>query len=315
MKKGSIFILTSLFVFYNLAGLKGDWPPQPERGSSGWGMDDERGAIQRITPEKTLEAIKEIKKGRIYSLGREYDEDIPFVSGRSYSLIIPHSAPALGKNRITSFEEFVSTHLGQVSTQLDGMGHVGIGNKLYNGFDRREIATPKGLSKLGIENVGVFLTRGLLLDIAKLKGKERLDKGVEVTEDDLKGALKKQKLEIRPGDAVLIHTGWGSLWKVNNELYSIGEPGIGISAAEFLIEKKIALVGSDNWGVEVHPGADPQIQYPVHQILIPLNGVYILENLDTSRLARDGVYTFAFFFAPLKLTGATGSPGNPVAID
>ena len=195
------------------------------------------------------------------------------------------------------------------------MGHVSIGNKLYNGFDRNEIATPIGLSKLGIENVGVFLTRGVLLDIAKLKGKEKLDKGVEVTARDLKSALKKQQLELHPGDAVFIHTGWGSLWKVDNELYSSGEPGIGISGAEFLIEKKIALVGSDNWGVEVLPGADPQIQFPVHQLLITLNGIYILENLDTSELARDEVYTFAFFFAPLKLTGASGSPGNPIAIN
>lgn len=99
-------------VFISFVGRsEGTWPTQPERGSSEWGIDDERGEIQRITPEKTLEAIKEIKNGRTYSLGREYDEGMPFVGGRSYSLIIPHSAPPVGDNQIMAFEEFVSTQL------------------------------------------------------------------------------------------------------------------------------------------------------------------------------------------------------------
>ena len=119
------------------------------------------------------------------------------------------------------------------------MRYFSIGNKLYNGFDQNEIATSKGLSKLGIENARVFLTREVLLDIVKLKGKEKLDRGVEVTATDIKSVLKKQQLDIQPRDAVFIHTGWGSLWKVDNDLYRIGELGIGISAAEFFIEKKL----------------------------------------------------------------------------
>jgi len=134
-----------------------------------------------------------------------------------------------------------------VSTQLDGLGHAGIGDKFFNGFDRKEFATPKGLTKLGVENIGVFFTRGILLDIAKLKDKERLEKGYEITDQDLKEVLKKQNLDIRPGDIVLFHTGWGSLWKMDNALYNSGEPGIGVSAANFLVEKKITLVGADTW--------------------------------------------------------------------
>ena len=194
------------------------------------------------------------------------------------------------------------------------MGHVGIGDIFYNGYDRREFQTAKGLTKLGIENAGAFLTRGVLLDIAGLKGTTRLDKEYEITAQDLRDALEREKVEIHKGDAVLIHTGWGTLWKVDNDLFNSGEPGIGVEAANFLVSQEICMVGSDSWATEVIPNPNPDLAFPVHQILIPLNGIYNLENLDTSALARDKVYEFAFFFAPLKLKGFAGSPGNPVAI-
>jgi kynurenine formamidase len=99
---------------------------------------------------------------------------------------------------------------------------------------------------------------------------------------------------------------------VDNTLFMSGEPGIGLAAGRF--QKQVALVGSDNWGIDVVPNRDPELIHPVHQLLITQNGVYLLENLDTSALARDKVYEFAFFFAPLRMKGATGSPGNPIAV-
>ncbi len=289
-------------------------PEKPEPGSSPWGPEDERGAANRMTPEKVLEAVKLIKKGQVYSLGREYDAGVPLVSGRSFVMSIPYAAAPAGENKIIGLEELITTQLGQVGTQLDGLGHVGIDDTFYNGHKHPDFVTPKGLTKLGVENVGVFMTRGILLDIAKLKDKERLEKGYEITADDLREALEAKGLEIHPGDFVLIHTGWGSLWKVDNELYNSGQPGIGVGAAKFLIGKEITMVGADNWGIEVHPGPDPEVLYPVHQMLLTQQGIYNLENLDTAQLAEDEVHEFAFFFAPLKLVGATGSPGNPVAI-
>jgi kynurenine formamidase len=239
---------------------------------------------------------------------------MPQVSGRTFSLIIPQTAPPQGKNQIVGHDEFLATQIGQVGTQLDGLGHVGIGTTFYNGYDRREFATYRGLTSLGIENVGVFFTRGILLDIAALKGKARLDKGYEITDTDLKGALARQKLSISAGDAVLLHTGWGDLWMVDNALFTSGEPGIGINAARFLVQQQISIVGADTWGVDVAPGASPDVIYPAHQILIAESGTYIVENLNTSELARDKVQEFAFVFAPLRLKGATGSPGNPIAV-
>src|SRR5581483_2106026 len=207
-----------------------DLPQAPKRGSSRWGKDDQRGAINYITPAKTAEAARLITTGRIYSLGHLYEEGMPLLSGRSYSLIIPQPGPPQGKNRILGHDEFVATQIGQIGTQFDSLDHVGIGDTFYNGNDRKEFVTYKGLTKLGVENVGVFFTRGILLDIAALKGKAHLEKGYEVTDVDLKQALQRQKLEIQTGDAVIIHTGWGSLWGVDNATFTSGEPGIGIPA-------------------------------------------------------------------------------------
>ena len=314
-----------LFSIVAIVGLALDLPggcddrvlPQPPKpGSSRWGSDDQRGAANLLTPQKALEAARLIKKGQIYSLGRLYEEGMPGtgVGARSYTMIIPRSAPPQGKNRIVGNEEFVATQIGQVGTQLDGLGHVGIDGVFYNGLKAEDFVTPKGLTRLGVENIGVFFTRGLLLDIAALKDQARMEKGYEITAEDLKQALRKQGLEIRPGDIVLIHTGWGSLWNVDNSLLLSGAPGIGISAAKFLVQNQIALVGSDNGGVDVSPHPCPDWMGPAHQILLPQNGIYILENIDTSALARDKVYEFAFVLAPLRMKGATGSPGNPVAI-
>ena len=314
--KRVFFVLAAICLAAGFSGRSAaeDLPQPPKPGSSPWGKDDQRGAANRLTPQKVLEAVKLIKKGRVYSLGRVYEEGMPLFGTRSFTLLIPRSDPPIGKNQIVGNDEFVATQIGQVGTQFDGLGHVGIDGVFYNGLKGDEFITPSGLTRLGVENVGAIFTRGVLLDIVALKGKSRLERGHEITAEDLQQALRKHGLEIHPGDAVLIHTGWGSLWKVDNDLYNSGQPGIGVSAAKFLVQKQIVLVGADNWSVEVSPNPDPDLIFPAHQILITQNGIHTLENLDTSALARDKVYEFAFVFAPLRLKGATGSPGNPVAI-
>ncbi len=100
----------------------------------------------------------------------------------------------------------------------------------------------------------------------------------------------------------------------DNARFSQNAPGIGLEAAQYLVEREIVLAGSDTWGVEVVPNPDAKLAFPVHQLFIARNGIYIFENLVTEELARDSAYEFAFIFAPLRLKGATGSPGNPLAI-
>jgi kynurenine formamidase len=115
---------------------------------------------------------------------------------------------------------------------------------------------------------------------------------------------------------VLIHTGWGALWKKDNSKFtgSAPAPGIGIAAAQFLADSEVTVVGADTSGVEVNPNPDKDLAAPVHQLLLTRNGIYLHENLLTEDLARDAVYEFAYIFSPLRLKGATGSPGNPIGV-
>jgi kynurenine formamidase len=284
------------------------WYPSP------WGAADQRGAANRITPEKVLEARDLITSGTVYQLGRTYEAAMPLFGTRHFSLRIPQTYGPLGTNRTRYHDEVVSAEIGQVGTQFDGLGHIGVDDLFYNGHDRAEFAQGDGLTKLGVENVGALATRGVLIDVAALKGVATLPGDYEITRADLVAALERQATEIRSGDVAIVHTGWGALWLADNARFGASAPGVGLDAARYLVEREVVLVGADTWSMEVVPNPDPNLQFPVHQLLIPRNGIYIFENLATEELARDRVYEFAFFFAPLKLKGATGSPGNPIAI-
>ena len=304
---GTVILLIALTTTWTVTQ-ESKWYP------SEWGKDDQRGAANRITPAKVLEAVSLIKEGKIYQLGRVYEVGMPLVGTRHYSLMIPHTTDPSGENQLTSHDEIFSGQIGQVGTQFDGLGHVGIGDLYYNGFNRHDFAKPGGLTKLGVENVGVFFTRGVLIDIAGYKGVEHLEGGYEITLADVKGALERQGTEIKPGDFVLLHTGWGKYWMTDNVRYGTTEPGIGMEAGQYLVDQKIVMAGADTWAIEVVPNPDKSMSFPVHQLFLPKNGIYNLENLITEDLVRDKVYEFAFVFSPLRLKGATGSPGNPIAI-
>ncbi len=303
------------------AGGKPDETPiGPKWWPSEWGADDQRGAANRMTADKVLQASKLIQTGKVYQLGRLYEHGMPLPGKRHFSLTIPGSPTQgpTGKNQIVSHDELVSGEIGQVGTQLDGLGHVGVrvGKEdiFYNGFKRSEFGKAYGLEKLGIENVGVFFTRGVLLDVAGLRKTERLPEGYVVTATDLQNCLQAAKLKLRAGDVVLIRTGHGRLWMKDNQAYGNGEPGIGMAAAAWLSKQKITMVGADNWAIEVVPPEDKSRPYPVHQWNLVRHGIYNLENLNLEELAADRVHEFAFIFAPLRLKGATGSPGNPIAV-
>jgi kynurenine formamidase len=281
---------------------------------SQWGTDDQRGAANRLTPAKVLEAKALVTTGRVYQLGRVYEAGMPMYGTRHYSLRIPQPFDMGSGNEAVYLDEVVSGELGQIGTQFDGLGHLGIGDLHYNGNRRSEFATAEGLIRLGIEHVGPIVTRGVLLDVAGYKGVDRLDAQYVITAADVGGALARQGVGIHEGDVVLIHTGWGALWMVDNERFGASEPGIDVEAAEMLAGAGVVVVGADTWGVEIMPNPDPDLAAPVHQLLLDRHGIYLHENLATEDLARDGVYEFMYVFTPLLLKGATGSPGGPIAI-
>ena len=302
-------VFSPVFALATLANAgQADWYP------SKWGAEDRLGAANLLTPEKVLSATNIIKAGAVYELGRAYETGMPLVGNRHYSLRIPVMSGPLGENDVTWHESIVSGEMGQVSTQFDGLGHIGIGDLSYNGLSRHDFVTPEGLTSLGVEQVGPIVTRGVLIDVAAYKGMQLLDGGYEISKADLQGALDSQNLQILAGDVVLVHTGWGGLWMNDNDRFGASAPGIGMEAAQFLVDEEIVMVGSDTWGTEVLPNPDISVAFPVHQLLIAKNGIYNMENLATEVLADRQIHEFLFVYAPLPLKGAPGSPGNPIAI-
>ena len=183
-------------------------------------------------------------------------------------------------------------------------------------FTDQEMNSAYGMKKLGIENVKPFFTRGHLFDVEAVKG-AMMEAGQEITIADLKAALQKQNMQeadIKEGDAVFLNTGWGKLWMKNNDKFNGGEPGIGLEAAKWFIDKGIALTGADTWGTEVVPNPNKDLAFPVHAELIAKNGIFNHENLDFTGLIADGKYQFAYIFSPAPIRGATGSNGGPIAV-
>ena len=315
MKLHTLSIAAAILITSLGANAQSWTPPAPEaRCPSKWGAADERGAANLQKPEQVLKAARLIRTGEVIEIGRVLESSMPLFGTRKFEVHTKRTGPALGSNKRRSNEELVVSEIGQVGTQLDMFSHQTIGNQLYNCIDSDEIGTRNGFTKLGVERIGMLFTRGLLIDVAALKGVETLPQTYEITVDDLKAALDREGLSIQPGDAVLIHTGWGRLWGVDNVKYNSGCPGIGAPAAEWLATQDVMLMGADNFPVEVAPNPDKTISLPVHQIALAVNGIFLLENLKLDELAAKGIHEFAFAVQPLKIKGGTGSTVAPVAI-
>lgn len=299
----------------------------PQWWPSRYGGDDEIGASQELTPEMTLAAIQLVREGRIVELSHPLEKGMPvwpppgvapYLEGaRPYFQSIVAFAQlnpmAPEGNSMGYFEEnvFKTYHMG---THLDGLPHVGIDGRYYNGIHYKDFYTPTGVTKLGIETVRPWVARGVLLNIAAVVGVEMLEEGFVITPEHLEEACRVQEVEVRRGDAVILHTGYGALWMVDNARYNNLEPGIGWAAAHWLTDRRITVVGADTWSVEVLPGEHPDKPFVVHQHLLAETGTHIVENLKTQELVDSGRSEFLFIMLPLKAKGATGSQVSPVAV-
>lgn len=289
-------------------------PADSERCPSRWGAGDERGAGNHMKPETVLRAARLIRTGETFELGRVLHGAIPLVGTRQFTVTLKRTVMNPQPNRRGSNEEIVTSEIGQVGTQFDALPHQTIGPSLYNCIPLDEVATRTGFTRLGVEKVGTLMTRGVLVDVAALKGVAMLADSYEITARDLQDALARQKLTLQPGDAVLVHTGWGTLWGQDNARYAKSNPGIGVGAAEWLATQSPMLVGADNTPVEINPNPDAQLNQPVHQIMLVVNGIHLLENLRLDELAAKQIHEFALVLQPLKIQGGTGSTVAPVAI-
>jgi kynurenine formamidase len=289
-------------------------PADSERCPSKWGSADERGSANHMKPETVLRAARLIRTGEVIELGRVLSTSMPLSAGRRFQLDTKRTTMNPQSNRRGSNEELVVTELGQIGTQFDGFSHQTIANSVYNCFKLDEIAGRTGFAKLGMQNVGALMTRGVMIDVAALKGVDMLADAYEISVDDLQKALNRQSVVLQPGDAVIIHTGWGKLWERDPQRYQRGNPGLGIAAAEWVARQNPMLVGADTAPVEVNPNPDPELSLPVHQIMLVVNGVHLLENVKLDELAAKRIYEFALIVEPLKIQGATGSTVAPIAI-
>jgi kynurenine formamidase len=289
-------------------------PPESQRCPSKWGAGDERGSGNHMKPASVLRATQLIKTGEVIEIAHVLNDKMPFFGTRRFDVHTKRTFMNDFSNRRGSNEEIVISEIGQVGTQFDGFAHQSHEDSHYNCFKTGAISTRGTFTKLGIEKVGTLMTRGVLIDVAGLKGVDMLPDTYEITVKDLQDALAKQRITLQPGDAVLINTGWNKLWAKDNARYVKSCPGIGVAAAEWLARQDPMLIGSDNWPVEVAPNPDPRLSLPVHQLALVVNGLHLLENLKLDELAAKQVYEFAFVMQPLKAQGFTGSTVAPVAI-
>ena len=289
-------------------------PPESQRCPSKWGAADQRGAGNHMKPETVLRATRLIRTGEVFELGRVLRSDMPFSPGRRFQMEVKRTTMNAGTNRRGSNEEVVFSEIGQVGVQFDGFAHQTIGDDLYNCVKVADVATRSGFTKMGVEHVGTLMTRGVLIDVAAFKGVQMLADTYPITVDDLQGALQRQKLALQPGDAVIIHTGWGRLWDTDAVRYLKSNPGLTTAAAEWLAKQDPMLIGIDNGPVGVTPDPDPNLSNPVHQIALVVYGIHLLENLKLDELAARQAWEFALVVQPLKILGGTGSTVAPSAI-
>jgi kynurenine formamidase len=289
---------------------------------SKFGPGDEIGAANYMTPALALQAAKLVKTGKVYSLGITVSTTTPAFPPRTCSIYIVQPGQTgtnegLGPTHTTYNDDILNCWTG-IGTQLDGLGHIGIGDRYYNGTVWGEFATIGGLKKLGVEKIPPMVARGVMLDMAAHYGVEVVPEGTAFNRAEIDAVARKQGVEIRQGDVVIFHTGWLSLIDKDPKRFGSVEPGLGRDGARYLVSKNVVAVGADTWAVEVIPfekdGDKDGGVFGVHQILLPMGGTYILENINTAELAKDKAYEFMFILGQNKYQGAVQSMINPVAI-
>src|ERR671933_1562623 len=268
-------------------------PAATDWGASPFGADDECGMLNHLTDAKRLAALASVHEGRVYDLGRVLDEHCPVFPGRAFHQTLVTTAHhanmgGVGENQVNWITEVISGTT-QLGTHLDALSHLQIADRAYNGYRVDDIASPAGVTRLGAETIPQIVTRGWLVDVAPL------GLGDVIAPADV-------DLEPEPGDAALFHTGWGSNWG-DADAYLAGEPGPGLELAEWLAARGVAVTGCDTWSYGPVPAEDPSRPFEVPQRLNAVHGVFVVENLDLSALAQDGVRTFCLVLTFPKLRG------------
>lgn len=299
------------------AGLAQD---RPDWAESRWGADDELGAANLMTADRVKAAADLVTEGKVYSLGMIVGPDTPAFPPRTLSVTIlqPNQGETdgLGDNSFTYNDDIFMGWFG-IGPQIDGLGHSGIDHVYYGGRSEPDFAKASGLTELGLEKLPGLVGRGVMLDMATYYGVDMVEEGTAYTAEDIEAAAGQQGVEIREGDVVLFNSNWMNLLDGDDpdpQRFGAAEPGVGVGGAEYLADIGVMAVGADTWGMEVVPAEEEGMAFRAHQILQTENGIYILENMDTRELARDGVHEFLFVLGQARVKGAVQMIINPIAI-
>ena len=305
-----------------------------------WGPDDQVGAVNLVTDEKIREAAALVKVGRSISLTMPYDEHGPqtgylgranphlyqLTSGPGYLVGEQYGGetPTLTELRKSTgqptagYYDDVLVMPTQSGTQWDALCHFFWRGQMYNGFSAGEAGTA-GSRPNGVQNyTGKIVTRGVFIDLATHWGVDALDPGYAIATDDLEQYLEANHLDVRPGDALIIRTGFMAARRENWGDYAGGpSPGLSLHTAPWLHDNDIAAVATDTWGIEVLPN-EIDVWQPLHVVSLAHTGLAFGEMFDLDALSEDskadGIYEFMFCAAPLPLTGASGGPVSALAI-
>jgi kynurenine formamidase len=294
-----------------------------------WGAEDELGTLNYITPEMIVRASRLVKRGVSFSLAIPLDSSGPQINQpRRFNPI--HRMILTGPDFTTGafkrpggvgFADDMVIMALQCATQWDALSHCFLDGKLYNGYDANLVSS-EGAKRNGIEKMARFIiTRGVLLDIPRVKGVEWLEPGYAITTNDLDAAVRAHQVTVGRGDALLVRTGQMAMCRRRKSWgdYAGGDaPGLSFHTADWIHAHELAAIATDTWGMEVRPNELADSYQPLHQILIPHMGLLVGEIFDLDALAedcaRDRVYEFQFVAPPLPITGAVGTPVNPLAI-
>ena len=340
-----------------LKGPVNDAPITEKWFPSKWGADDKAGSANHVKNSANIKrALSTIKQFKALAIGKVYHREAPAFGVRGWQMSIPGTPTGgpFGKNALIYHDEMVTTEIGQIQTQFDGPGHIGVntsqGPMMYNGritwdnYERGPGGRVLGMGAMGVEHTaGGFVCRLVVLDAVAYKKSKGLipanaemlpipkkpgDVGI-VTADDIKGMVKAEGLgEIQSGDCVALHTGQGNTWgnahwatmtaeqrAAARAIFAQGEPGFGLSACEYFASRDIALTMGDTSANDAQPGNEVEgWAVPCHTQIQTRFGIWNLENVDTESMVAAGIKEAAFVWAPLRIVGATGSPGNPIVL-
>lgn len=292
-----------------------------------WGPEDMRGALNHIGPETLKNAAAEVKSGKLFNLGLKFDKNGPQPGGGRFNpkvyvtdLFTPLNPNVPG---VCYSDDVVHMPL-QSATQWDAFGHVHYDGKIYGGCNARECLTEKGALKGGIEHLAApgIMSRGVLIDIARFKGVDRLPTDYGITPDDLNACLEKQGVTMQKGDIILIRTGHINVFlQDQNRTGFMGmQPGVRYTCAEWCYDHSVAATCADNMAVELldPEGMTSDMPLAFHMLSLrdmgmPLGEMFNLEALAAD-CAADGRYTFMLSAPPLEVTNGFGSPVNPLAL-